>query len=439
MRTISDFRLQTVDWLRVAIVLLAAGTVVQAEEVLHGVAVAPGGSDAWVVTIESTAMYHSGDFGNSWQSQPIPTTRDFFDVFFLDSQNGWTCGRAGDIWHTTNGGDSWYRQNLAGPKYASRIQFFDAAHGWSSGGAAIMLYTADGGETWRGLFLRNPPYPADTVDFQGVSFADTIHGWLAAGRYPEGDSYTRGQGYIVGLVADADSFIVSLQRKDSVYDFFDVKFVDALNGWVVGGDDRTMAAVVFHTTDGGAEWTEQSVPSGARLLRAVKFASPTQGWACGRNGTIIHTSDAGANWEQQATDVDTTLFDIDFGDSLLGMASGAGSTVLRTTDGGTNWERCYSAVAEPSRTGLRARSGLTVLANPARGEATFVAAGLAGSFGVVIYDATGCQVRNLRGNGPQLVWDGRNDTGEPVQAGLYLARLVSGDSGGTVRFVLLPR
>ncbi len=438
---ISDCRLQIADWLRVGIVLLATCTVVQAEEVLHGVAVAPGGLDAWVVTIESTAIYHSGDFGNSWQSQPITTTRDFFDVFFLDSQNGWTCGRAGDIWHTTSGGDSWYRQNLAGPKYASRIQFLDAAHGWASGGAAIMLYTADGGQTWHGLFLRNPPYPADTVDFQGVSFADTIHGWLAAGRYPEGDSFTKGQGYIVGLVADADSFIVSLQRKDSVYDFFDVEFVDAQNGWAVGGDDRTMAAVVFHTTDGGAEWTEQSVPSGARLLRAVKFANPTEGWACGRNGTIIHTSDAGANWEQQATDADTTLFDIDFGDSLLGMASGAGSTVLRTTDGGANWERCYSAVAEPSwGTGDGRRgTGVRVLANPARGEATFRVSGLAGGFSVVIYDAAGCPVRSLRGVGPQITWDGRDAAGRPVQTGLYLARLVSGGSGGTVRFVLLPR
>ncbi|MCX6844221.1 MAG: YCF48-related protein [candidate division WOR-3 bacterium] len=429
------------------VLVLGLAVVVQAEEVLHGVAVSPGASDCWVVTIESTAMYHSGDFGNGWQSQSVPTTRDFFDVFFLDSQNGWTCGRAGDIWHTTNSGDSWYRQNLAGPKYASRIQFVDAAHGWASGGAAIMLCTGDGGETWRGLFLRNPPYPADTVDFQGVSFADTIHGWLAAGRYPEGDSFTKGQGYIVGLVADADSFIVSLQRKDSVYDFFDVKFVDALNGWAVGGDDRTMAAVVFHTTNGGAEWTEQSVPSGARLLRAVKFASPTQGWACGRNGTIIHTSDAGTNWEQQTTDADTTLFDIDFGDSLQGMASGAGSTVLRTTDGGTNWERCYSAVAEP-RPGTGDRgpgTGLRVLGNPARGEVSFAVSGSATGSRIAIFDASGRLVRVL--SSPQsripdsysLSWDGRNDTGEPVQAGLYLARLVSGDSGGTVRFVLLPR
>jgi photosystem II stability/assembly factor-like uncharacterized protein len=424
-------------WRLTLLLLLAAGAVVQAEEVFHGIAVVPGGLDAWVVTIESTGMYHTVDFGSNWESQSIPTTRDFFDVFFLDSQYGWTCGRAGDIWHTTNGGDSWYRQNLAGPKYASRIQFLDAAHGWSSGGAAIMLHTADSGRVWRGLFLRNPPYPADTVDFQGVSFADTIHGWLAAGRYPEGDSYTGGQGYIVGLVADADTFIVSLQRKDSVYDFFDVEFVDTQNGWVVGGNDLTMAAVVLHTTDGGAGWVEQTAPASARLLRAVNFTSPTRGWACGRNGTIIHTSDAGATWEQQATGVDTTLFDIDFADSLLGMASGAGSTVLRTKDGGQTWERCYSAVAEPSRAGLRARPGLTVLGNPARGEATFAAPGLAGSFGVVVYDAAGCSVRNLRGIGPQLVWDGRNETGQPVQAGLYLARLVSGAASGTVRFVLL--
>jgi photosystem II stability/assembly factor-like uncharacterized protein len=437
VRTISGFRSQIAGWLKVAVVLLAVGATVRAEEVFHGVAVAPGGLNCWVATIESTGMHHTEDFGNNWESQYIPTTRDFFDVFFLDSQNGWTCGRGGDIWHTTNGGDTWVRQNLGGPKYASRIQFLDPAHGWSSGGAAIMLHTADSGYTWRGLFLRNPPYPADTVDFQGVSFADTLHGWLAAGRYPEGDSFTGGQGYIVGLVADADTFIVSLQRRDTVYDFFDVKFVDALNGWVVGGNDLTMAAAVFHTTDGGASWVQQNVPIGARLLRAVDFASPTQGWACGRNGTIIHTSDAGATWENQTTGADTTLFDIDFPDSLLGMASGAGSTVLRTKDGGETWERCYSAVAEPSRAGLRARPGLVVLGNPARGEATFSATGLAGSYDVVIYDAAGCPVRNLHGTGEQLVWDGRNEAGQAVQTGLYLARLVTGAAGGTARFVLL--
>lgn len=421
----------------VVVALLVSVGAVRAEEIFHGVAVAPDGMNAWVVTIDSTGIYHTGDFGANWQSQTADVYRDYFDVFFLDDENGWICGRGGVVWNTTDGGDTWTRQNLAGPKFATRIQFTDANHGWVAGGEAIILRTTDGGAAWQMSILRNPPYPGDTVDFYGISFVDSMRGWVAAGRFPEGDSFKGGQGYIVKLTVGGDTLADVLQRKDTVNDFFDVKFVDTLTGWVAGGNDITMGAAVFHTTDGGASWVEQGVPAGAHLLRAVKFVSPTQGWACGRNGTIIHTSDAGADWEQQATGVDTTLFDIDFADSLSGMASGAGSTVLRTTDGGTTWERCYSAVAEPSQADLRARPGLAVLRNPVRGEATFAAPGLGGSIAVVIYNAAGCPVRNLRGSGQRVAWDGKDETGRPVEAGLYLARLATGTESGTVKFVFL--
>ncbi len=427
------------------VALLASVGAVRAEEVFHGVAVAPDGMSAWIATIESTNIYHTGDFGTNWQLQSADVYRDYFDVFFLDDENGWVCGRGGVIWNTTDGGDTWTRQNLAGPKFATRIQFTDANHGWAAGGDAIMLRTTDGGAAWQMSILRNPPYPGDTVDFYGLSFIDSIHGWVAAGRFPTGDTFVGGQGYIVKLTVDSDTLVDVLQRKDTVNDFFDVEFVDTLNGWVVGGNDITMAAAVFHTTDGGASWVEQAVPAGAHLLRAVKFASPTDGWACGRNGTIVHTSDGGADWEQQPTDVDTTLFDIDFADAQRGMASGAGSTVLRTTDGGGTWDRCFSAVAEPSLgTGVGGRgAGVRVLGNPARGDVSFAVRGLATGFRIAIYDASGRLVRVLAGpqspipNPYSLSWDGRNEAGQPARTGSYLARLVSGTASGTVRFVLL--
>ena len=423
-----------------AVLVLATAN---AEEIFHGVAVPPGGTSAWVVTIESTGIYHTGDFGASWHSQSADVYRDYFDVFFLNELDGWICGRGGVIWNTTNGGDTWTRQNLAGPKFATRIQFADARHGWAAGGEAIILKTADGGATWTMWILPNPPYPGDSVDFYGVAYVDSLRGWAAAGRFPEGDSFRRGQGYIVKLTVSGDTLANVLQLRDTVNDFFDVDFVDTLTGWVVGGNDVTMAAAVLHTTDGGANWVGQSMPAAATLLRAVKFVSPMQGWACGRNGTIVHTSDGGATWVRQATDVDTTLFDIDFADSLSGMASGAGATVLRTIDGGANWERCYSAVAEPRNAGARARSGFAVRGNPARGEVSFAVRGVATCFYIAIFDASGRLVSVL--SGPQspipdpysLSWDGRDEAGRPAQTGLYLARLASGNLTGTVRFVLL--
>ncbi|MEO0115399.1 MAG: hypothetical protein ABIK93_07985 [candidate division WOR-3 bacterium] len=45
-----------------------------------------------------------------------------------------------------------------------------------------------------------------------------------------------------------------MQKRDTIYDFFDVKFKDSLEGWVVGGNDSTMEGCVYHTTDGGQTW-----------------------------------------------------------------------------------------------------------------------------------------------------------------------------------------
>ncbi|MEO0081306.1 MAG: YCF48-related protein [candidate division WOR-3 bacterium] len=327
--------------------LLLCGVLVAAYgiegEIYHGVAVAPDGMNAWVVTIETTAVYHTTDFGANWQPQTIGTFRDFFDVCFLDELNGWTCGRVGDIWHTSDGGENWARQNLGGPKFATRIRFLDMQYGWSSGGEAILLHTTNGGEEWDMTFFPRPPYPSDTVDFQGVRFVTRETGWLVAGRFPEGgDTFAFGQGYITKTTDGCATW--TLQRVDTVYDFYDVAASDEQTAWVVGGNDRTMAGVVLHTSDGGTTWLEQSLPGGTRFLRSVTFVGD-HGWACGRNGTIIHTSDRGTSWVLQSTAVDTTLFDIEFADTLRGMAAG-NSVVLFTTDGGRTWVRGLGGVGE---------------------------------------------------------------------------------------------
>ncbi|MGQ9707526.1 MAG: YCF48-related protein [bacterium] len=303
--------------------------------IYHGVAVPPAGSDAWVVTIETTLVYYTADFGLTWDKVNIPTIRDFFDVFFLTTDSGWTCGRSGDIWRTTDRGSTWERKNLGGPKHAARIRFIDGDFGWAAGGDIVQLRTTDGGAEWQQVFLPIPPFPAgDTAEFQGVWFVDHNLGFLVAGHWPTGDTFLGGQGYIARTTNGGDSWEVV--HRDTTYDFYDVFFSDGNTGWVVGGDDRNFRAVVLHTTDGGNSWIEQSLPGEARFLRSLKFTSATEGWACGRYGTIIHTSDGGNNWIIQNSNAESTLFDIDFADSLRGMAAGNG-IVLVTTDGGQHW------------------------------------------------------------------------------------------------------
>lgn len=408
-----------------AVLALAASA--QEGLIYHGVAVEPGGMNAWVANIEcdTPAVYHTPDFARTWERQEVLTIRDFFDVHFIDGQKGWTCGRLGAIFHTTDGGQNWVQQNLGGPKFATRIRFLDDTLGWSSGGEAIVLSTTNGGSEWQMDWLPKPPFPWDTVDFQGVWFTDVDRGWLVAGRFPYNDSFTGGQGYIARTRSGGDSW--QLVRLDTSYDFYDVYFFDENRGVVVGGEDSGMGAVVLLTTDAGENWSEASIPGEAKFLRGLKFVGE-KGWACGRNGTVIHSPDRGMNWVMQSTRVDTTLFDIDFADSLHGMIAG-NSVVLFTTDGGRHWERGYGGTQEPTK--LPAPSARRLVLTRLDNEVRFQVNGVTGMFTIRVFDATGRQVALLFGHDEDTpAWDATS-----VASGPYFAVLSAGRHSETARFV----
>jgi len=314
----------------------------------HGCAMAPNSDQGWVVTIETTLVYHTWNGGVNWEKQQISTSRDFFDVFFLDTLNGWTANRLAMIWHTSDGGLNWNWQSLGMSKFATRIFFLDLQYGWAAAGEGICIRTNDSGATWQQVIINW--LPLDTVDFYGVSFIDNLTGWMAAGRYPELDTagnpiFKQGQGYIVHSEDGGDSWV--LQRHDTYFDFFDVKFKDALEGWVVGGNDSTMEACVFHTTNGGQIWNTQPLPLSAKYLRALELIDGNKLWAVGRNGTIIYSSNGGSSWSVQTSGVDTTLFDVDFSDSLCGLIACNGF-VLYTQNGGRNWYQANLTLPTPT-------------------------------------------------------------------------------------------
>jgi photosystem II stability/assembly factor-like uncharacterized protein len=97
--------------------------------------------------------------------------------------------------------------------------------------------------------------------------------------------------------------------------------------------------VIVHTTDGGANWLEQSSGT-AHSLQSVDFVDFNTGWAVGGNdsGRIIHTSDGGATWTRQAEDWLASIWNgVDFVDGSQGWAVGTGGAILKTVDGGAHW------------------------------------------------------------------------------------------------------
>ena len=70
------------------------------------------------------------------------------DVFFLDTNTGWTVGQDGVILKTTNAGQTWTRQTSGTTSYLNAVHFADVNHGWAVGRDGNILKTGDGGITW---------------------------------------------------------------------------------------------------------------------------------------------------------------------------------------------------------------------------------------------------------------------------------------------------
>jgi photosystem II stability/assembly factor-like uncharacterized protein len=394
----------------------------------HGCAFAPDNVHGWVVTIDTALVFHTSDGGVNWHQQEIPAnSKKIFDVTCINELRAWTCGILGEILHTENGGIDWVQDVLGLSKYATRIEFLDDSYGWAACGDGVVARTTDAGSFWEQNFT--PWYGAE---YYGVSFVNQWDGWIVAG-WP--DSLDTGQGFIARST-DGGINWDSLYMSPTYEDFLDVFFFNLFEGIVVGGDEQTHNPIILKTTDSGVSWNPITAPGGAHYLRAVDFVD-NRGWAVGKQGTIIYTSNYGDTWSYQTNPAESTLFDVDFSDSLHGLCCGYDG-ILYTTDGGQNWS-ITSGLQEEHENMPTEISFLHVFPNPFR-EKTDIRYQITdnrsqitdNSLQLKIYDATGRVVKDFSQQLSDIsypisviTWDGTDDNGKKVSCGIYLLTVES--------------
>lgn len=232
------------------------------------------GEHIWT-TSSGGVVYHSPDFGKSWQVQQVGLPNEFFSISFLDELNGWAVGRFGVIAYTSDGGRTWQIQRKETPKNSAnlyKVQFMDKNNGWAVGELSLIVYTVDGGKTW----------------------VDTSLG------------------------------------EDKI--LFGMHFIDSQTGWVVGE-----LGAMAHTIDGGKTWTNQKPPDSEKSFYSVYFKNQTEGWACGIDGIILWTKDGGSNWQPvQSVPGADNLYDIGFTGSQF-WAIGMNGIMLES-ENGLGWQ-----------------------------------------------------------------------------------------------------
>jgi photosystem II stability/assembly factor-like uncharacterized protein len=418
----------------------------------HGCTLASDNLHGWVVCTDTTLILHTVNGGLTWSPQSVPPdtiNRKLFDVTCVDEMNAWTTGKhnlhAAEILATTDGGNVWFRQIAGFSKYGTRIEFLNDNYGIAVGGDGALAVTTDGGGSWDQVFTDW--YEAE---YYGVSIVSQWDSWICAG-WP--DSLVSGQGYIVptydgGLTWDT----VNGYHATGYEDFFDIHMFNLFDGIVVGGYENTYDPIIWKTTDGGSTWNPISAPANTYYLRALDFVDQ-QGWAVGKSGTIIHTTDGGNTWTTQTSPADSTLFDVDFSDAQHGLACGY-DYILRTTNGGQDWQHVG---IEELTTDISTSITLSISPNPFKQETqiryTIQDTGSIEELrnsdfemrkpSIRIYDATGRLVKSfnlesrIENHESSFVWNGTDDHGKRMPAGIYFVELSTTDHTVCDKIVLL--
>ena len=230
---------------------------------------------------------------------------------------------------TTNGnGWQWQYPKPQGNTLKD-IFVFDKGTAIAVGDLGTVIKTTDGGNSW------DVQHHAGGTDagLNSVYFLDALNGWTVGGNV---------------VLKTRDGGNTWLQVKtDTTLGYNSVYFVDADTGFVFGED-----GIILRTTNGGSSWDTRSIDNyiGIYLdvfqFNAVTFLDKQTGFLVGYGyygNEIYKTTDCGRTWQWNEQIIMPKIFthlnDITFLDKSNGFIVGGQGVFLKTTDGGNSWLR----------------------------------------------------------------------------------------------------
>ncbi len=247
---------------------------------------------AWVVGDAANGyatIYHTLDAGKTWVRMGSPLSlpnTNLYKVSASDDLHVWASGQ-GLIMHTSDGGLTWTNQVPAGFENTlfQGIATPDGVNIWAVGtckdNQTMALKSTDAGRTWAS---QGAGFPFLVDHLLGVAALDGSTAWAVGGL----------GGYAFKTTDGGSTW--TLMHQMSFMDANEVRVVSHDTAWLVHD------AAIRWTHDGGITWSNFS--SGGFAM-GISVVDETNVWAVtqgdhGPTGLIYHTSDGGQNWEQQS-------------------------------------------------------------------------------------------------------------------------------------------
>lgn len=286
-------------------------------------------------------ILHSTD-GIQWTNQAtdlVLPNNSLTSVSVVDSSTVWASGGFsegfGIVLKTIDGGETWLRMGseIDLPNATLTVYALSSEVAWV-GSEGSVYYTDDGGVSWADMAQSGLP----DINWQGTYCLSSSSVWISGGMNSIGSIFHTSNGGVF-WTAHAESLTAD-------WPILSVKAYDQNNVWAVGH-----GFLISKSTNGGIDWelvTPDSLFGSGNDANELVIISPNEVWVALDYGNIWKTSDGGATWDIQsvpsevggyfmlgiyASDTNTAW---SVGGSAFGEASGV---ILNTTDGGENWTR----------------------------------------------------------------------------------------------------
>lgn len=266
---------------------------------------------------------------------------------FARGKNMWISGQEGLILQSADDGKTWERRESGTNVYLFSIVFRNDTSGYAVGDKSTLVETTDGGKTWK---PRKVARSMEGVDadmalamqdpiFYDIRFTDEQNGWIVGefGRLLKttdgGQTWSEHQNTLMG----ADTGIVDPM---DIPTFFGAHLVSNSETYAAGLDGK-----IARSTDGGNQWKFEPMkldfPIVDPLYQAYITADGT-GWAVGAAGEVVTRKPGETEWRRAdlGMQIYTWMRSLDFADAQNGWIVGGFGTILRTADGGKSWRLC---------------------------------------------------------------------------------------------------